>query len=208
MPGITIRHRIFLIALITGLSLFQLQGQDKPLFRSLKLTLGGGYGNYFNTFKNVLDEDVKNLNPSFFGRLTWEPEHRLKIGFESGYYMIYSTSRLEVGNTSRKLTTNMSAVPLFLVFGMKLTDHLDFDFSTGGAIINYNILTNNSKKNTVKGSTLSLADFAAGITWHIPLGKRFEIGSELKYMYLGKTADNHLSAFIDLSYRLVRKPVK
>ncbi len=181
-------------------------GQEK--YRSLKLTLGGGYGHYFNTFTNVLDEDIKNNRPSFSAKLMWEPEYRLRIGFESGYYDLYSTTRLQTGGTSEKLTTSLGVVPLFISFSMKTLKHLDVNFATGGAVMNYSIMTNKSKSGIVKGQTLSLADFCAGITWYIPVGRRVEFGTELKYLYIGKTADHHISAFLTCSYKIVNRPLR
>ena len=123
-----------------------MSGQNEAKSRALKLTLGGGYGYYFNTFTNVLDENVKNSRPSFCGKLMWQPEYRLRIGFESGYYEIYSTTRIETVNSSQKLTTSLSVIPLFLSFAMKTTKHFDINFATGGAIMNYGVMVNKSKK--------------------------------------------------------------
>jgi hypothetical protein len=205
MSGIITKYSRLLI-LVTAVLLADTgaYSQEHRPARSLKFTAGFGYGRYFNTFTNVTDENISLYNPSVYGKLVWEPEHRLTIGFESGYYRIYSTERIEVGTTSRQLKTNMSAIPLFICFGMKMTRHLDLNFATGGLIVDYKVIPNRSKSNSVKGSTLSLFDYSAGLTWHVPFGKRTELGSEIKYMFIGKTTDNHLSAFITLSYRIVR----
>lgn len=194
-----------ILLIMTSLSL---SGQNEVRSRALKLTLGGGYGYYFNTFTNVLDEDVINSRPSFYGKLMWQPEHRLRIGFESGYYEIYSTTRIETVNKSLKLTTSLNVIPLFLSFAMKTTKHFDINFATGVAIMNYGVIVNKSKKSLVEGHTLSLSDFATGFTWYLPLGNRFELGAEFKYLYLGKTRDSHVSAFLDFSYKIVNRKIK
>lgn len=194
-----------IIFIMTSLSL---SGQNEVRSRALKLTLGGGYGYYFNTFTNVLDEDVINSRPSFYGKLMWQPEHRLRIGFESGYYEIYSTTRIETVSKSQKLTTSLNVIPLFLSFAMKPTKHFDINFATGVAIMNYGVIVNKSKKSLVEGHTLSLSDLATGFTWYLPLGNRFELGAEFKYLYLGKTRDSHVSAFLDFSYKIVNRKIK
>jgi len=194
-----------ILFVMTGLSV---SGQNVIRSRSLKLTLGGGYGYFFNTFANVLDEDVKNYRPSFYGKLMWVPEYRLRIGFESGYYGIYSTSRIETGSNSQILTTNLNVIPLFVSFAMKITKHFDLNFATGGAIMSYRVIINKSKKNRVDGQSLSLSDFTTGFTLYQPLGKRFELGAEFKYLYLGKTRDIQVSAFLNLSYKIVDRPIK
>lgn len=186
---------------------FSLSGQKEVRSRALKLTLGGGYGYYFNTFTNVLDGDVINSRPSFYGKLLWQPEHRLRIGFESGYYEIYSTTRIETVDKTQKLTTNLNFIPLFLSFAMKMTKHFDINFATGGAIMNYGVMVNKSKKSRIEGQTLSLSDFTTGFTWYLPLGKRCELGTEFKYLNLGKTRDSHVSAFLNFSYKIVNREI-
>jgi hypothetical protein len=209
MSGITSKYYqkfiVVMLLVMTGLSL---PGQNEVRSRCLKLTLGGGYGYYFNTFTNVLDEDVKNSRPSFYGKLIWQPEHRLRIGFESGYYEIFSTTRIETGSSSQKLTTTLNVIPLFLSFAMKTTKHFDINFATGGVIMDYRVIVNKSKKSHVEGQTLSLSDFTTGFTWYLPLGNRLELGSEFKYLYLGKTRDSHVSAFLDFSYKIVNRKIK
>jgi hypothetical protein len=208
MSGIITRNRhIIILALIMLMSGSLLSGQTSKGFRSLKLTLGGGYGHYFNTFTNVLDEDIKNNRPSFAVKLMWQPEHLIGIGFESGYYEFYSTTRIETGGTIRKLTTNLDVIPLFLTFSVKATRHISINFATGGALMGYTIYVNKSKKGDVTGKALSLSNFAAGISWSVPAGKRIEFGTEFRYLYIGKTADNHVSAFATISYNIINKRV-
>ena len=193
------------LLVINSISLF---GQHEARFRALKLTLGGGYGYYFNTFTNILDEDVKNFRPAFYGKLMWQPEHRLRIGFESGNYEIYSTTRIETLSKIQKLTTSLNVIPLFLSVSMKTTKHLDLNFATGAAIMNYEVMVNKSRKNRIEGNTFSLSNFTSGFTLYIPLGDRFELGSEFKYLFLGKTHDSHVSGFLNLSYKIVNREIK
>jgi hypothetical protein len=209
MSGITSKYlKKYIIVILLVMTSLSLSGQYEARFRALKLTLGGGYGYYFNTFTNVVDEDVKNSRPSFCGKLMWQPEHRLRIGFESGYYEIYSTTRIETVNKTQKLTTSLNVIPLFLTLAFKTTKHFDINFATGGAIMNYGVIVNKSKKSRIEGQTLSLSNFATGVAWYLPLGNRFELGAEFKYLYLGKTQDSHVSAFLDLSYKIVNRKIK
>jgi hypothetical protein len=209
MSGTTIKYWIrislFAILLLPGISL---AAQERDASRSLMLTIGGGYGHYFNIFTNVLDEDIKNNRPSLYAKLVWQPEHLLGLGFESGYYEFYSTTRIETGSTSQKLTTNLNVIPLFLSFSVKATHHLKVNFATGVALMDYTILVNKLKKGALSGQSLSMSDFTAGISWFVPVGKRIEFGTELKYLYIGKTGDHHVSAFLNLSYNIINRPVK
>lgn len=195
------RWILLLVILSSHTCLF---GQEREVYRSLKVELGGGYGNYFNTFTNVSDQEVVNHRPSFCGKLLWQPEYRLRMGIESGYYMIYSTTRIETTNGSRKLTTNLSVVPIFLSLSMKVINHVELNFATGWADLIYTININKSKTDKVVGHTYSMSNYAAGISFTVPLGKKIDIGTAFKYMYLGKTEDSHVSGLITLSYKMVR----
>ena len=196
---------VVVLLVISSISVF---GQYEARYRSLKLSLGIGYGYYFNTFTNVPDEDVKNATVSFNGKMMWQPEHRLRIGLESGIYEIYRTTRIETINKLQKLSTNLKVIPLFLSVSMKTTKHLDLNFATGAAILNYEVMVNKSIQNRIEGSTLSFSNFTTGFTWYIPLGDRFTLGSEFKYLFLGKTHDSHVSAFLNLSYKIVNREIK
>jgi hypothetical protein len=196
---------LLVIFLITGQSL---AAQEKGASRSLTLIIGGGYGHYFNTFTNVLDKDIKNNRPSLYAKLMWQPEHLLGIGLESGYYKFYSTTRIETGSSIQKLTTNLNVIPLFLSFSVKATHHLKVNFATGLALLDYTILVNKQKNGALSGQSLSMSDFTTGVSWFVPIGKRIEFGTEFKYMYLGKTADHHVSAFLNLSYNIIHRPVR
>ncbi|MBI5010695.1 MAG: hypothetical protein HZB98_13850 [Bacteroidia bacterium] len=199
------KHIVIVLLVINSISVF---GHNEPGYRALKLTLGGGYGYYFNTFTNVFDEDVKNSRPSFYGKLMWQPEHRLGIGIESGNYEIYSTTRIESLSKIQKLTTSLNVIPLFLSLSMKTTKHLDLNIGTGAAIMNYEVIVNKSKKNRIEGQSFSLSNFTSGFTLHISLGDRLEFGSEFKYLFLGKTNDSHISAFLNFSYKIVNREIK
>jgi hypothetical protein len=203
MSGIISKYRLSFVFIIFFLmNSHQLDCQDVKASRSFLLTIGGGYGHYFNTFTNVLDKDISNNRPSFYARFMWQPEHLVGIGFESGYYEFYSTTRIETGTSSEKLTTNLNIIPLFISFSIKATKHLKVDFATGGALMEYTVLKNKSRKGSVTGTALSMSDFAAGIGWYTPLGKRFQIGAETRYMYIGKTADSHVSLSLNLAWKI------
>jgi hypothetical protein len=209
MYGIIFKYRFRLIAALGLVAITtSLFSQNKDEVRSLKLTMGGGYGYYFNTFTNVLDQDVNNIKPAFYGKLLWQTEYRLRIGLESGYYFIYSTTRIQTDNKSEKLTSNLKVVPIFLSLSMKMTKHLELNFATGWASMIYVININKSTKNKVIGHTYSMSNCAAGFTYFIPLGKKIDLGTEFKYLYLGKTDDQHISVFLNVSYKIKNWKVK
>lgn len=188
-----------LIFLIFCKGLFA-QVQDSS--RCIKLTIGGGYGHYFNTFTNVLDEDVQVNKPSFSARLVWQPEHRLRLGIESGLTYMYSTTRIQVDGNSEKLTADLKVVPIFLSISMAVLKRLELNFGTGWASMVYTVRLNKSNKNKVTGTSFSMSNFTAGCSYYVPLGSRIDLGAEIRYLYIGKTDDYHVSGLINLSYKL------
>jgi hypothetical protein len=177
--------------------------QTTEVNRHLKLVIGAGYGHFFNNFTNVADNDVITNKPAFQGKLLWQPEHRLRIGIESGYYFMYSTTRIQTDGGSETLTTNLNVVPLFMSFSMRIIDRFELNFATGWASMIYVIKVNKSNKNKVVGHTFSMSNLSAGCSYYLPLGKKFDIGAEVKYLYLGKTDDQYVSLNINLAYKFV-----
>lgn len=201
-------RKTFWVSLFVWAASLSLNAQEPDGYRWLKLTVGGGWGHYFNNFTNVSDNDIQNNRPALYGKLQWQPEYRLRVGMESGYYLIYSTTRVETTSGSEKLTTHLNVVPIFLSFSMKVARHLELNFGTGWASMIYAVNVNNSQKNKVVGHTYSMSNYTAGFTYIIPLGRRIDLGTEFKYLYLGKTNDYHISAFVNVAYKFKKWEVK
>jgi hypothetical protein len=176
--------------------------QSQVKSRSINLILGGGLGHFFNTFTNVLDEDVRNDRPSFCGKLLWQPEHRLSIGIESGYYNMYSTTRIQTNIGAEKLTSRLKVVPIFLSLSMRVVNHLNINFGTGLADMIYTLNAAKTKSEKVVGTTYSMSNYTTGFTYSYPLGKKFRLGAEFKYLYLRKTDDSHVSLLLNISYKI------
>src|SRR6266550_9613730 len=73
-------------------SLFQATAQDKnALEKDRHFTVYGGIGPsyYFNNLV-VGKQGVHELGYSVVGRFMWEPEYFLSLGFETGYFRLYS----------------------------------------------------------------------------------------------------------------------
>ena len=199
MSGITSKQlsRLIFVFLMTASLATYSQSQEKS--RSINLILGGGIGHFFNTFSNVLDEDVHNERPSFSRKLLWQPEYRLSIGIESGYYIMYSTTRIQTESGSEKLTSKLKVVPIFLSLSMNIIKHLDINFGTGWADMIYTVNAAQSKAEKVVGTTYSMSNYTTGITYSHPLGKKFKLGAEFKYLYLRKTNDSQVSLLLNIS---------
>jgi hypothetical protein len=183
-------------------------GQGLEKSRSIRLELGGGLGHYFNTFTNVLDEDVINNRPSFSGKLLWQPEYRLSLGIESGYYFLYSTTRIQTDIGTEKLTSRLKVVPIFLSLSMRLVNHLNINFGTGLADMIYTLNAAKTKSEKVVGTTYSMSNYTTGFTYSYQLGKKISLGAEFKYLYLRKTDDSHVSLLINISYNILKWTIK
>jgi len=202
MSGITFKHLFQLILALLMTASLATYGQSQEKSRSINLILGGGIGHFFNTFTNVLDEDVHNERPSFSGKLLWQPEYRLSIGLESGYYFLYSTTRIQTDGGSEKLTSKLKVVPIFLSLSMNVINHLDINFGTGWADMIYTVNPAQSKAEKVVGTTYSMSNYTTGLTYSLPLGKKFRMGVEFKYLYLRKTDDSQVSLLLNISYKI------
>jgi hypothetical protein len=185
---------------------FNAMGAEKT--RSIKFTGGAGYGIFFNPYSNAPEYETKIIRPAFSGKLLWEPEYRLSIGVESGYYFIYSTNIKSENNSDEYMTTNLNVIPLFLTLSMKVINHLEVNFATGWASLIYLIKTNDSYENMTIGQLYSMSDFSAGISYYFPINKSVDIGAEIKYLYIGKTDNMHLSGFINISFDIVSWQIK
>ena len=193
--------QLVLLILLLSSSLVS-SGADQEKSRSVKLVLGGGLGHFFNTFTNVLDEDVVNNRPSFCGKLLWQPEYRLSLGVESGYYFIYSTTRIQTSIGSEKLTSRLKTVPIFLSLSMKVVKNLDLNFGTGWAAMIYTLNAAKSKSEKVIGTSYSMSNYTAGFTYSYPLGKKIRLGTEFKYLYLRKADISHVSLLVNITYKV------
>lgn len=209
MFDITIKHTFQLILLILLMTCSHASyGQGLEKSRSIRLELGGGLGHYFNTFTNVLDEDVINNRPSFSGKLLWQPEYRLSLGIESGYYFLYSTTRIQTDIGTEKLTSRLKVVPIFLSLSMRLVNHLNINFGTGLADMIYTLNAAKTKSEKVVGTTYSMSNYTTGFTYSYQLGKKISLGAEFKYLYLRKTDDSHVSLLINISYNILKWTIK
>src|SRR5712675_3203018 len=85
---------VFLICVFSISSMAQ-SNSKAPKKRHFVFYGGIGPNFYFNNLVLAKDQ-VNALNYSFVGRIMWEPEHQLSIGFESGYNRLYTIHTSDV----------------------------------------------------------------------------------------------------------------
>lgn len=149
-------------------------------------SVGGGVGwfHYINTL-DVGKDLAKTNQVGFTFRFMWEPEHRLSLGLESGYYTLYS---MEVPPSPGIFGGNakLSTIPLLLSFRVRVLP--DFYLSGGpGLAIMYSEVT--ARGNTAESSFLSMANLHVSAMYRKKISDRFDLGGELKFLNFGKTED-------------------
>jgi len=152
----------------------------------------GGIGPniYFNNL--VLAKDQVNvLNYSFVGRIMWEPEHRLSIGFESGYNRLYTIHNPDVHIIN-------STIPIQMVVSMKFLKIFYGNFSFGRSILVNKVSTTNY--GNFDGTAISLADVTLTIGYKRKLNDRISLGTEMKYYYAAKANDQNLALVFMCGY--------
>lgn len=173
------------------------------------LSVGSGLS-YYSTHLGVpaalSNEQVNRFGVPFTIRALWVPDHRLRIGLETGWTTMYSY-RGQVDNTNSHVY--VSAVPALVVFSMPLAWLSGDDRSiarrlslTGGSGA-YIIHSRLDFDGTVQTNTLSLGWMAAA-SYTQPLGPRFRLSGELKWYDAVASENAAFAAQLQLNYRLVR----
>jgi hypothetical protein len=147
------------------------------------LAIGLGWAHYINTLEIGKEEATTNsagVSMKFF----WEPEHRLSLGLETGFYRLYSVKSKTYTDDHGK--ASMSVVPLLLTIRMRIIDQ--FYLSAGAGLgIMFNKITGFDNKLT--NQILSMANFQASASYLYPLSKHWNVGGEIKVLTYGKTDD-------------------
>ncbi len=153
---------------------------------NLVVTVGSGLS-YYSTHLGV-PPAIEQSHISRFGfpatlRVMWFPDHRLRMGIETGWTTMYSYRGHVAGDPAQ---VYVSVVPVLMVFSMPLAWLSGTDRSITrrlAATIGTGVYLNHSRLDyagTVISATRSLGWMAAGSYTH-PVGRRFRIAGELKW---------------------------
>jgi hypothetical protein len=180
-------------ALCFAVTFAQAQDNTQDFRHRHSVYLGVGPNYYFNNLI-ALKNEVNEFNYSFVGRYMWEPEHLLMIGFETGYYRLYSIKL----NGANHTTIKNSAVPIQLVIGTRFLKSYYFNFAIGRSILINDITTDADGE--FDATTLSLADFSTTVGYKKRLNNRISLSSELKLYYASKASDMNLALAFVVGY--------
>ena len=143
------------------------------------LSIGAGWTHYINTLE--IGKDFAKTNSAGIAlKFYWEPEHRLSLGLETGFYRLYKLK----GETTGQIT--MSALPLLLNIRMRIVDNFYLSAGAGLAIM-FNKITGLDKDLT--NQILSLSNYQFSGSYLYPVNKHWNFGGEFKVMTYGKSAD-------------------
>ncbi len=172
------------------------QSESAPSEKKNAFVVYGGLGPniYFNNLV-LAKKDVKELNYSFAARFMWEPEYLLSLGFETGYYRLYTVSPSEVPGVD----ISNYAIPIQIVVNMKFLKTFYFNFASGQSILLNKVSTPNGDNNA---STISLGDFSGSIGYKHKLKNRLSISAETKFFFASKLDDKNIALLFLLGYAL------
>lgn len=153
---------------------------------ALVVTAGGGLS-YYATHLGI-PSNLERPRVSRFGspaslRVMWYPDHRLRVGLESGWTTMYNYRGTVAGERTH---VYVSAVPILLVFSMplawirgierNLVRRMAVTVGTG-AYVNHSQLDYGGR---VLSRTVS-PGWMAGVSYTYPIGRRFRVAGELKW---------------------------
>ena len=160
------------------------------------LTIGTGWTHYINN----LDYGVQKIQQDFAGvscKFYWEPEHRLSLGLETGYYQLFKITDQLNADTSVKI--ERTVVPMMLLARMRIVDNVYLGAGMGLAFI-----TNKASgaNQSVITKTTSLSNFELSASYIYPLSKYWLVGGEFKMFHFGNLNDWMYSLQATCSLRL------
>ena len=167
--------------------------------KSLVLQIGGGISTYAATI-NIrpieLPGSITRNTGSATIRLMWYPNHRLRIGLESGYTSFYSY-KVKNGNTPGSV--NLTAVPLFIVWSMPIVKRVNIYAGFGSFFLTSHLKYNGqvNSHEFVLGSNIALS-------YTKPISKRAGIAAEAKWMSSFETRDTQLGVQVQLVWKLLQ----
>jgi len=159
-------------------------------------TIGAGWTHYVNNLENF-DQNMKNDFAGVSFKFFWEPEHRLSLGLESGYYKLFKIT--DQVNQDTTVEINRSLVPFLLLVRMRIVDNVYL-----GAGMGISFITNKASGagQEIKTTMNSLSNFEVTGSYIYPLSKHWLVGGELKVFSSGTLEDWIYSVQAVCTFRL------
>ena len=188
---------VFSTSLIAGRSLAQNDAGQYTKYRHFAVYAGVGPSYFFNNL-TIAKKYVNSFQYAFSARFMWEPKGSfISLGFETGYYRLYSTDLPQPVNAK---VVNTS-IPLQFVVSMKFSPKIYADWSMGQSI-QYNKVTAPDNQNNFNNHITSLADFSATIGYRFIQKERISYAAEFKGYYSSAYANGTIALLFVVGFRL------
>ncbi|MCW3114752.1 MAG: hypothetical protein JWR18_3148 [Segetibacter sp.] len=201
------KNKRVVLYFVMFLTCFKAIGQEEELTSrpvrdkkyTLILYLSGGYG-YFPSNKGApafLKPELTRTNPVTTARIMWHPDHRLKVGFESGFMTFYSYKLTDADG--KKGEVSVDAIPLLLEFSVSVKKHFNVFAGPGFYILKTN-LDYAGKTTSQKVST----GWMAAAAYTTPVTKSIALGAEAKWLYAAETIRGSFGLQVQASWRFLK----
>jgi hypothetical protein len=189
---------IFTLVLIffTMVVFSQQKDNVKVRLNHYTFTVGAGWTHYVNNLEYG-DDNMKNNFAGASFKFFWEPEYRLSLGLETGYYKLFKITNQVNQDTTVEI--DRSLVPFLLLVRMRIIDNVYL-----GAGMGMSFITNKASGagKEIKTTMNSLANFELTGSYIYPLSKHWLVGGELKVFYSGTLEDWIYSVQAVCAFRL------
>jgi hypothetical protein len=188
-----LRVIVFLFSLVTISSFAQRQLAQRHRF---SVTGGVGWTHYINSLRIGTQSAIEDhIGGSF--KLLWEPEHRLALGFETGYYQFYVVERTSPINAQVVGKAMLSIVPIMINVRCRIVNNFYLSTGTGVALLLSRI---EGVGGGIDSSQTSLSNFQLSGLYLQPIGTHWRAGGEFKFLSVDKTEDDCLSLMAVVSF--------
>jgi len=171
------------LILFASFAIAQQKDSVKVHLNHYTLTVGAGWTHYINNLENG-GQNMKNNFAGVSFKFFWEPEHRLSLGVETGYYRLFRVSNQVTTDTS--VQADRVVVPFLLLARMRIIDHFYLGVGMGMAMITSKVSGFGEK---IVTKTWSLSNYEASGSYIYPLNKHLNVGGEIKVFDFGKLDD-------------------
>ena len=138
--------------------------------------------------------NLSRFSPVTSFRLMWHPDHRLRLGLETGWLHFYSYKFNAADGDGGRVS--LTGVPLLVVWSMQFWERLNIFFGLGG----YYLTSHVYYYGNTKSSALSLGWSLSG-SYVIPVNTRIGLGIEGKWLQCEETSDAVFSLQLQLVYK-------
>ncbi len=173
------------------------QLDNKTQVKKHRFSIYGGVGlNYYFNNLVICKDCVLPWNYSLAARLMWEPGNFFSLGFETGYYQLY-TVKYTTPSFETAQITNIT-IPIQLVVSMKFLKNYYADLSIGQTNLLYKF--SSSDIESFDYSSWSLADYGLTVGYKRLFIGRVSTGAEIKFFHSEKNNDSNLAFVFMVGY--------